>query len=123
MRRRSMPRPGSTEPCPRMTRSVPSVPRWRRSPPWRAPPAPPPGDPASRSWEERFGEPRSLSLGVEAWTDALAASGLQPSDVDLLVVCGTHDRAVAGVVKKTGLAPDRVVDRLASTVGNTGAAQ
>ena len=85
---------------------------------WRAP-----GDPASKTWEERFGETRYTNLGLEAWTGLLAASGLDASEIDLLMVCGTHDRAVASFVKKTGVAADRVVDRLGRTVGNTGAAE
>jgi uncharacterized OB-fold protein len=85
---------------------------------WRAP-----GDPASRTWEERFGATRYTSLGLEAWNNLLAGAAIDASQIDLLVVCGTHDRAVTSVVKKTGVAPDRILDRLGTSVGNTGAAQ
>ena len=80
---------------------------------WRTP-----GSATSRSWEERFGETRYVTLGVEAWQAALATAGIE--SVDHLVVCGPHDRAVAAVTKKIGLP---ALDNLAATVGNTGAAQ
>ncbi len=81
-----------------------------------------PGQQASRTWEERFGETRYVSLGTETLGSALAGAGLDASQVDHLIVTGTHDRACGAVAKKSGVAGDRVVDTLASTVGNTGAA-
>src|SRR5262249_39511788 len=48
-------------------------------------------------------------------------AGVDPEQVHHLVVAGPHDRAVAAVVKASGMA-DRAVESLASTVGNTGAA-
>ncbi len=84
---------------------------------WRTP-----GDSRSKLWEERFGENHYTSLGIEAWEDALKAASLTADQVDHLVVAGTHARAVTAVAKKTGVAADRVVDTLATTVGNTGAA-
>jgi 3-hydroxy-3-methylglutaryl CoA synthase len=85
---------------------------------WRVP-----GDPASRVWEERFGESKYVPLGVEALKSALGAAGWDVGDVDHLVVAGLHERACAAVAKKSGVAADRVVDRLAASVGNPGAAQ
>lgn len=85
---------------------------------WRTP-----GDPASKLWEERFGETRYLALGVEAWTAALERAGLGAGDVDLLIVAGLHDRACQAVTKATGVPSERVVDRLIGMVGNVGAAQ
>jgi 3-hydroxy-3-methylglutaryl CoA synthase/uncharacterized OB-fold protein len=84
---------------------------------WRTP-----GDVRSRTWEERFGETRYTALGVEAWELALKQAGLTADDVDHLVVTSTHDRAARAVAKKLGVASDRVVDDLSSTVGHTGAA-
>lgn len=85
--------------------------RWRR-----------PGQQASRVWEERFGETRYVSLGVEAFGRALEEAGLDASQVDHLVVTGAHERAAGAVAKKSGVASERVADTLGATVGNTGTA-
>jgi 3-hydroxy-3-methylglutaryl CoA synthase len=85
---------------------------------WRVP-----GEPASRTWEERFGETRYLPLALEALKTALGAAAVDVNDVDALVVTGLHERACASVAKKSGVGPERVVDRLTSAVGNPGAAQ
>jgi 3-hydroxy-3-methylglutaryl CoA synthase len=85
---------------------------------WRVP-----GDAASRVWEERFGETKYVPLGLEALKVALGQAGLEADSVDALVVAGLHERACASVAKKSGVPTDRVVDRLAATVGNPGAAQ
>jgi 3-hydroxy-3-methylglutaryl CoA synthase len=85
---------------------------------WRTP-----GDARSKLWEERFGETRYGALGIEAWEAALKEAGLGADQIDLLVVAGPHDRACGAVAKRTGVPADRIVDNLAATVGNTGAAQ
>ncbi len=85
---------------------------------WRVP-----GDPASRTWEERFGETKYVPLATEALKSALGEAGLGVDEVELLAVAGLHERACATVTKKAGIAPERVVDRLSATVGNPGAAQ
>jgi hydroxymethylglutaryl-CoA synthase len=85
---------------------------------WRVP-----GEPASRTWEERFGETRYLPLALEALKTALGAAAVDVNDVDALVVTGLHERACASVAKKSGVGPERVVDRLTSAIGNPGAAQ
>ncbi len=85
---------------------------------WRTP-----GDVRSKVWEERFGETRYTSLGVEAWEAALKDAGLGADQIDHLIVTGTHERAAGAVAKKLGVAADRVVDGLGAVVGNTGAAQ
>jgi 3-hydroxy-3-methylglutaryl CoA synthase/uncharacterized OB-fold protein len=84
---------------------------------WRAP-----GDVRSKLWEERFGETRYTALGIEAWEGAAKEAGIAADQVDHLVVTGSHDRAAAAVAKKTGVPAERIVDNLAGTVGNTGAA-
>jgi len=83
---------------------------------WRAP-----GQVRSKVWEERFGETRYVPLGEAAWEAALKHAGLTAEQVDGAVVTGTHGRANAALVKKLGLG-DRLVDPLAASVGNTGAA-
>ncbi|HEY6792126.1 MAG TPA: OB-fold domain-containing protein [Trebonia sp.] len=85
---------------------------------WKAP-----GAQTSRLWEERFGETRYTQLGAEALKLALGAAGIGADAVDHLIVAGLHDRAVAAVQRKSGVAAERVADRLARTVGNPGAAQ
>jgi 3-hydroxy-3-methylglutaryl CoA synthase/uncharacterized OB-fold protein len=84
---------------------------------WRTP-----GDNRSKLWEERFGETRYAALAPTAWAAALTQAGLQASDVDHLVVAGTHDRANTSVARSLGARTEAFVDSLAATVGNTGAA-
>lgn len=84
---------------------------------WRTP-----GDNRSKLWEERFGETRYAALAPTAWAAALAQAGLQAGDVDHLVVTGTHDRANTSVARSLGARTEALVDSLAATVGNTGAA-
>jgi len=85
---------------------------------WRTP-----GAPASRLWEERFGEARYTELGTEALKLALDAAGIAADAVDHLIVAGLHDRAVGAVQRASGVTAGRITDRLGATVGNPGAAQ
>ncbi|HET7531042.1 MAG TPA: OB-fold domain-containing protein [Mycobacteriales bacterium] len=85
---------------------------------WRVP-----GEVTSRTWEERFGETKYVPLAQEALKSALGAASLDVADVDRLAVAGLHERAAATVAKKSGVADDNVVDRLALSVGNPGVAQ
>lgn len=80
-----------------------------------------PGAPASRTWEERFGEHSYLPLAEAAFTDALKKAGIAPGEVDVLVATGTHSRAVRAFAARSGVAG--VADDLAAEVGNAGAAQ
>jgi 3-hydroxy-3-methylglutaryl CoA synthase len=80
-----------------------------------------PGAPASRVWEERFGEHVYLPLADAAFADALKQVGITPADVDILVAAGTHGRAVKAFSASSGVG--RVADDLAATVGNAGTAQ
>ncbi len=85
---------------------------------WRVP-----GTPASRLWEERFGENRYAALGAEALKMALGEAGLGPADVSTLIVAGLHGRAARTVAARSGVPAGRVADRLDARVGNVGAAQ
>jgi 3-hydroxy-3-methylglutaryl CoA synthase len=85
---------------------------------WRVP-----GDPASRVWEERFGETKYTPLAAEALKSALGAARVEAADVDALVVAGLHERAVAAATKRSGIDAEHVVDRLSGSIGNPGAAQ
>ncbi len=80
-----------------------------------------PGAASSRVWEERFGEHAYGPLADAAFADALKQAGLTPADVDVLVVAGTHGRAVRSFAAGAGVA--RVADDLSTTVGNPGTAQ
>jgi 3-hydroxy-3-methylglutaryl CoA synthase len=82
----------------------------------------PPGAPAARSWEERFGELQYVDAGVRAWK-ALDLAGLGVDRVDHLVVAGTHARACSAVARKLAAEVGAVVGDLADGVGNPGAAQ
>jgi 3-hydroxy-3-methylglutaryl CoA synthase/uncharacterized OB-fold protein len=84
---------------------------------WRAP-----GAPSSKVWEERFGETRYVPLGVAAWEAALQHAGISADQIDRVAIAGTHGRANRALAKRLGVG-DRLVDDLADTVGNTGAAQ
>lgn len=84
---------------------------------WRVP-----GGNRSRTWEERFGEVVYAPLMEQAWTAALADTGLVADDIHTLVVVGTHARAVARNVGKLGVAAERIGNDLSESVGNTGTA-
>jgi hydroxymethylglutaryl-CoA synthase len=79
-----------------------------------------PGAVASRVWEERFGEHVYGPLADAAFAAALKQAGLTPAQVDVLVVAGTHGRAVRAFARGAGVA--EVADDLTAVVGNTGTA-
>jgi hydroxymethylglutaryl-CoA synthase len=82
---------------------------------WRVP-----GEPHSRTWDERFTEVALRPLVIDAWERALAAAGLTTDDVDLVVVSAPTARAAAALARATGVT--RVADDLTAGVGVTGAA-
>ena len=84
---------------------------------WRVP-----GDTRSKVWEERFGEQAYLDLVGQAVPAALEMAGVAASDLDKVVLTGLQARAVRSSVRAVGLSPDTIVDDLASSVGNSGAA-
>jgi 3-hydroxy-3-methylglutaryl CoA synthase len=79
-----------------------------------------PGAPASRVWEERFGEHVYVPLAEAAFTDVLKKAGMSAGEVDVLVVSGTHGRAIKAFSAAAGVG--RVADDLAASVGNAGTA-
>lgn len=81
-----------------------------------------PGERSSHVWEERFGEHAYVPLVASTFADALATAGLAADALDHVIVTGVHTRAVRVAARAVGVAPDRIVDDLAATVGNTGAA-
>lgn len=84
---------------------------------WRTP-----GDVRSKLWEERFGETRYAALAPTAFAAALARADVEVGAIDHLVVTGTHDRANTSVARSLGAPSAALVDSLAASVGNTGAA-
>jgi 3-hydroxy-3-methylglutaryl CoA synthase len=80
-----------------------------------------PGEPASRVWEDRFGESVYLPLAHTALTDALKQAGVSPQDVQHAVVTGTHRRAVARFAREAGFTEVTSDDALG--IGNAGTAQ
>jgi hydroxymethylglutaryl-CoA synthase len=88
------------------------VDRWRE-----------PRRPTSQLWEERFGETRYVPLATEALKALLGEAGLGVGDISALVVAGLHDRACVAAARQSGVAQERIVDRLGSDIGNVGVAQ
>jgi hydroxymethylglutaryl-CoA synthase len=81
-----------------------------------------PAETHSHVWEERFGEHAYVPLVHDAFVGALAAAGVGVDDLDHVVITGVHARAVRSATRAIGVARERVVDDLAATVGNAGAA-
>jgi 3-hydroxy-3-methylglutaryl CoA synthase/uncharacterized OB-fold protein len=85
---------------------------------WRSP-----GDATSQVWEERFAEDVYVRAAQEALDEALKRAQLATSDVDRLIVSGTHGRAVRAVRKALGVPQDRVCLDYTDEIGNAGVAQ
>jgi hydroxymethylglutaryl-CoA synthase len=79
-----------------------------------------PGEPASRQWEERFGEHVYLPLGERAVTEALKQAGATAPAIARWVVAGVHGRAAKRLAGSLGATKGSVVDDLGTVVGNTG---
>ena len=81
-----------------------------------------PGEPASRQWEERFGEHVYVPLGETATTEALKQAGVTAQSINHWVIAGPHTRAAKRLAGVLGATKGSVVDDLAATIGNTGTA-
>jgi uncharacterized OB-fold protein len=81
-----------------------------------------PGEPASRQWEERFGEHAYVPLGEAALTEALKRAGVTAAAITRLIVAGPHGRAVKRVAAAAGVKKEAIADDLLGSVGNAGAA-
>lgn len=82
-----------------------------------------PGAPASRVWEERFGQHAYGPLADAAFADALKQAELSPGEIDHLVVAGLHGRANRAFAAGAGVRPEaHAATDLPAAVGNTGAA-
>ena len=85
---------------------------------WRTP-----GAPASRVWEERFGEHVYGPLADAALADAFKQAGLSPGDVDHLAVAGLAARAVKRFAAGAGVRAEALAPDLTAEIGNAGTAQ
>jgi 3-hydroxy-3-methylglutaryl CoA synthase/uncharacterized OB-fold protein len=85
---------------------------------WRTP-----GAPASRVWEERFGEQAYAPLADAALADALKQASLTPGQVDHLIVAGLPARAVRRISRSAGVRPEAVAADRTDRIGNAGTAQ
>jgi hydroxymethylglutaryl-CoA synthase len=81
-----------------------------------------PGEPASRQWEERFGEHAYVPLGETALAEALKSAGVTAPTLARLVVAGPHGRAVKRLAAAAGVKKEAIADDLLASVGNAGAA-
>ncbi len=84
---------------------------------WRVP-----GEPASRQWEERFGEHAYGPLAEAAIASALEQAGVTGSELATVIVAGPHGRANRRAAAAVGAKPTALGDDLTGTVGNTGTA-
>src|SRR5436190_14139678 len=81
-----------------------------------------PGEPASRQWEERFGEHVYVPLGESAGTEALKQAGVTAPSIAHWVIAGPHARAAKRLAASVGATKGSVVDDLTAVIGNTGTA-
>jgi 3-hydroxy-3-methylglutaryl CoA synthase/uncharacterized OB-fold protein len=81
-----------------------------------------PGEPASRQWEERFGEHAYVPLGESALAEALRQAGVAGQALARLIVAGPHGRAVKRVATGAGARKEALGDDLTAVIGSTGAA-
>jgi hydroxymethylglutaryl-CoA synthase len=82
-----------------------------------------PGERASHTWEDRFGEHTYVPLGRQALANALQTASLDAARIDHLIVAGLHARANKAFAAKAGVRPEALADDLTSSIGNSGAAQ
>lgn len=85
---------------------------------WRVP-----GAPASRVWEERFGEQEYVPLAQEAFAAAVKDADLTPDQLDHVIVVGTHARAVRAFGARCGAPAGALASDLGGLIGNPGTAQ
>jgi hydroxymethylglutaryl-CoA synthase len=81
-----------------------------------------PGEPASRQWEERFGEHVYVPLGERAVTEALKQAGATAPSIARWAIAGPHARAAKRLAASLGATKGSIVDDLTAVIGNTGTA-
>tara|TARA_X000000368_G_scaffold71565_1_gene52223 strand:- start:1833 stop:3236 length:1404 start_codon:yes stop_codon:yes gene_type:complete len=80
-----------------------------------------PREKVAKQWESRFVEDAYLPLIKEAWTQALANSSLQESDVSTVILSGQNERVKRQATKV--ITAESFQDNVASSIGNAGAAE
>ena len=103
--------PALAEPVAHASATAEFLERWRL-----------PGDPASRQWEERFGEHVYVPLGEAAVTDALKRAGVTAPAINHWIIAGPHARAGKRLAASVGATKGTVADDLGAVIGNTGTA-
>jgi 3-hydroxy-3-methylglutaryl CoA synthase len=81
-----------------------------------------PEDRFSRQWEERFIADTMAPEIVATVKRALDAGGVQAASLTSVILDGTNPRAMTGLPKALGLAPEQIADTLAASVGRAGVA-
>ena len=82
------------------------------------------GDAFDYAWEDRWIRDEGwLKLVPQAVAHALAKAGVEPADVDRLIVPCHLRRVPESVAKRCGVPPDAVADPMMGTVGQCGTAQ
>ena len=92
------------------SRTAEFIDRWRT-----------PGEPHSKTWDDKFAQITYIPLGADAFTTALTDAGLEADQVSAVAVSAPTSRIGTAVAKKLGVAT--VVDDFSKTVGQCGAAQ
>jgi 3-hydroxy-3-methylglutaryl CoA synthase/uncharacterized OB-fold protein len=81
-----------------------------------------PEDRFAKQWEERFGADVLGPLAADAAVRALRAAGVEPGQLQQVVVDAVNPRAGAGIPRALKLIPTQLADPLAASVGRAGAA-
>jgi hydroxymethylglutaryl-CoA synthase len=82
-----------------------------------------PDEPFPHSWEERFALSQAYApLLGKVVQSVLEKAGVAPGDLASVIIDCPNARATADVARRLKVAPERIADPLALTVGQTGAA-
>jgi len=81
-----------------------------------------PGDAFASQWEERFGAQILGPVAIETATRALKDAGVEPTEVETVILDAGNPRAMAGLPRALGLKPEQLADPLLAQVGRTGVA-
>jgi len=81
-----------------------------------------PAEAVAHVWDERFVERAYAAPVAAAVADARKAAGVEPDELDHVVVTGTNTRAVRALGRSGGFRDGTLADDLAGRIGNTGAA-
>jgi hydroxymethylglutaryl-CoA synthase len=81
-----------------------------------------PGDAFASQWEERFGAQILGPVAIETATRALKDAGVEPTEVETVILDAGNPRAMAEFPRALGLKPEQLADPLLAQVGRTGVA-